>query len=127
HLTGSNSTTDPAILLSSIVQNTSTSLLDLDTYTDYQIINTRSSDPVALKTGYSLNACLRNAGSSCFSDTDCAPNDLISTKVRSVSDWGAFANNLAEQSFWKENLTCGNPEPKVLFSKEIVLKSGFIR
>ncbi len=62
--------------------------------------------------GYRSNTCLRAAGASCFSDYECAPNNLISSEVNQI--FTASAMNEAELEFWKEELVCSNKVDKRL-------------
>ena len=54
------------------------------------------------------NACLRKAGSACFSDLDCAPNKFITNITSAIDDedsslWSIL--NPYEIKFWKENFS----------------------
>jgi hypothetical protein len=57
---------------------------------------------------YQKNRCLKAPGAACFTDLDCAPNNLISSKVNNVSEDGSNDNiiNKYEIKFWKEKLIC---------------------
>ncbi|MBC7712604.1 MAG: hypothetical protein H7177_04670 [Rhizobacter sp.] len=52
------------------------------------------------------DACFRRAGSACFTDLDCGPNRLHSDTVGSLN-LSYFGGTQAEQSYWQENLVCG--------------------
>ncbi|MBT3586243.1 MAG: hypothetical protein HN509_15150 [Halobacteriovoraceae bacterium] len=61
------------------------------------------------------NRCLRTPGSVCFSDQECAPSSMITDLLGGVdpentSLWSIL--NKYELYFWKENLVCGQAEPK---------------
>ncbi len=94
---------DDSINSYAISQNLSTNLMDLDIFDELQLFNDDSANITRL--GYQKNACLRSAGSKCYTDLDCAPNRFITTKVKTLTDFGAL--NVAEQAFWQEELTCG--------------------
>jgi hypothetical protein len=57
-----------------------------------------------------LDACLRRAGSVCHTDLDCGPNKMHENLVDSLS-LKYFGDTDAEQSYWKESLTCGQGTP----------------
>lgn len=96
-------------------QNIPTSIYDLAVFSGLGLFNTSAGTP-ATTLGYQRYACLRAAGSACFSDLECAPSEFVATKMKTLSAWGALANNPAEQAFLKEELICGNPEPQKLYS-----------
>lgn len=52
------------------------------------------------------DACLRRAGSVCFTDLDCGPNKLHEETASSMA-LSYFGGTEAEQSYWKESLICG--------------------
>jgi hypothetical protein len=52
------------------------------------------------------DACMRRAGSACFSDLDCGPNRMHSDAVGSLK-LSYFGGTQAEQSYWQESLVCG--------------------
>lgn len=56
------------------------------------------------------DACLRRAGSPCFSDLDCGPNKLHADIVSSMP-LSNFGGTQAEQNYWQENLVCGQGAP----------------
>ncbi|MBY0517133.1 MAG: hypothetical protein K2P81_09505 [Bacteriovoracaceae bacterium] len=116
HHDPAGSLTDATLVNASAKQNISSSLLDMSEYSSLPLFNTDSTGKAATSIGLQKNACLRAAGASCFSDMECAPSEFISLKMKTLASWGSFANNLAEQAFWKEELICGNPEPVKLFS-----------
>ncbi len=92
-------------------QNMSSNLLDLaplTTSTSKIFSSTSGSQITAV--GYQRNTCLRAPGASCFSDMDCAPSSFVSAKV-AANDLSSYLN-AAEINFWKEELTCGNPDFK---------------
>lgn len=104
------------ILRAHVSQSLSASYLNNTTYgvdNNIQPLVTTSSGTVTAQ-GYQPNACLRSPGSACFSDSDCAASPFIASRASIINNWGIFANNPAEQAFWKEEMTCGNPEPKKL-------------
>jgi len=86
-----------------IAQNLSSNLMNITIFDELQLFNDESS--ITTKLGYQKNTCLRSAGSTCYSDLDCAPNRFITNKVKTLTDFGTL--NSAEQSFWQEELTCG--------------------
>jgi hypothetical protein len=92
-----------------ITQNLSTNLLNSTPLINQNIYSSANGNQVT-KVGYQKNACLRAPGASCFSDMECAPSDLIASKVKS-SDLSALLNP-AEKKFWEEELVCGNPDFK---------------
>lgn len=57
---------------------------------------------------YQENRCLRAPGSACFSEMDCGPNNLVSSKINIVKDDGTndAILNKYEIMFWKEKLVC---------------------
>lgn len=110
--------TDSALMAESVRQNQSSSLLDMTEYSSLAIFNTNSGSP-ATSIGYQRNACLRAPGASCFTDMECAPSEFIANKMRTLPSWGSFANNPAEQAYWKEELICGNPQPKTLLNNTL--------
>ncbi|MFP5458649.1 MAG: hypothetical protein ACLGG7_07945, partial [Bacteriovoracia bacterium] len=95
HLNAGSSLTDPTLLAQTVRQNYSTSLLDMAEYSALGLFNTVNNSP-ALTVGYQRNACLRAPGASCFTDLECAPSEFVATKMRTLSNWGGFANNIAE-------------------------------
>lgn len=52
------------------------------------------------------DACMRRAGSVCFTDLDCGPNRLHAEAVGSLS-LTYFGGTQAEQNYWQESLICG--------------------
>lgn len=56
------------------------------------------------------DACLRRAGSVCFSDLDCGPNKLHEDLVGSMSNT-FFGSTDAEADYWRESLICGQGNP----------------
>ncbi len=115
HHSPTASLTNATLREQTIRQNTSTTLLNLTEYASLNLFNTNNGS-AATAIGLQRNACLRNAGATCLSDFECAPNEFISTKMRTLSSWGGFANNPAEQAHWREDLVCGNPEPAKLIN-----------
>jgi hypothetical protein len=107
----STSMTDANLTLRAINQNLSTNLLDNLTATLSESIFSSTNGSQITSIGYQRNACLRAAGSSCFSDMDCAPSSFIASKVKPLTITGI---NAAEKRFWEEDLVCGNPELKYL-------------
>ena len=104
----------------SISQNMSSNLLDLAPLRNLQIYSSTNGSLVT-SVGYQKNACLRAPGASCFSDMECAPSGLISSKVKSANLLSVL--NSAEIKFWEEELVCGNPEFK--YVSPGVLNSDF--
>jgi hypothetical protein len=113
HFRPLSSLTDTTLMAENIRQNQSSSLLDMTEYSSLAIFNTNAGSP-ATSIGYQRNACLRAPGASCFTDMECAPSEFVATKMRTLASWGNFANNPAEQAYWKEELICGNPQPTKL-------------
>ncbi|MBT7609346.1 MAG: hypothetical protein HN576_06295, partial [Bacteriovoracaceae bacterium] len=56
------------------------------------------------------DACLRKAGSVCHTDLDCGPNRLHSAQAFFIGQT-EFGNTSAENSFWQEDLICGQSAP----------------
>lgn len=56
------------------------------------------------------NACFRRAGSACFTDYDCAPNQMHASEVE-FYDASYFGYSYAERNYWKEALICGQADP----------------
>lgn len=55
------------------------------------------------------NRCLRTAYSPCFSDTDCAPSNFISSRLQEIDETNSdvtAALNQYEIKYWKEELIC---------------------
>lgn len=52
------------------------------------------------------DACFRRAGSVCHTDLDCSPNKMHEDATNSLN-LAYFGGTEAEQSYWKESLTCG--------------------
>lgn len=94
---------DDSINSHAIAQNLSTNLLDLDIFDELQLFNDEDANVTRL--GYQKNSCLRAPGAKCYTDLDCAPNRWITTKVKTLTDFGSL--NTAEQNFWTNELTCG--------------------
>ena len=92
-------------------QNLSTNLLDLSAITSQNVFSSTGGSQITA-IGYQRNACLRAPGASCFSDMDCAPSEFIANKVRAANLSGIL--NQAEESYWEEELVCGNPDYKYL-------------
>ena len=66
---------------------------------------------------YQYNSCLRAPGSVCFSDMDCAPNNLITNKITQIdaeAESGTTTLNKYEIKFWQEGLVCGQSVSKYL-------------
>jgi hypothetical protein len=64
-----------------------------------------------LKTiNYQKNTCLKVAGSSCYSDFDCAPSKAITDKIKLLNATDSTLNSLFlnsyEIKFWQEPLVC---------------------
>ncbi len=105
-----------------IRENLSSTMLNMTEYASLNLFSTRGSSnsltgaSAITNVGIQHNACMRTPGSPCLSDMECAPNQWVATKMKSLPNWGGFAGNPAERAYWIEELTCGNPEPKELFN-----------
>ncbi len=115
HHTASRSTQASVV---AVAQNIPTAVLDMTEFSALNLLNT-SAGSAATAVGYQRHACLRAPGAPCFSDLECAPAPFVANKMKTLGDWGGFANNTAEQNFWKEDLTCGNPEPTKLYDSTL--------
>ena len=109
--TNLNLTSDGTLIQKAITQNLSSNLLDLSPMRELGIYSSTNGSTIA-SVGYQRNTCLRAPGASCFSDLDCGPSDFIAARAKSADLSGLL--NRAEESFWEEELTCGNPDPKYL-------------
>lgn len=89
--------------------NLSTNSLILDSLSNANLFN--DEDTQVTKMGYHKNTCLRAPGAKCFSDFECAPNNFISTKFKSVSNFNGEISE-AEEKFWEEELVCGNSQQR---------------
>jgi hypothetical protein len=116
HHTPGTSLTNAVVAAEANRQNIPTTLLNMTDYAGLNLFNTNAGS-AATTIGYQRYACLRAPGASCFSDMECAPSATIATKMKSLASFGNFATNVAEQAFWKEELTCGNPEPYKTFGE----------
>lgn len=123
HLSPTASIIDPSVFTDAAIrENISSTMLNMTEYASLNLFSSRG--PTSSVTGNSAitnigiqqNACMRTPGSPCLSDMECAPNQWMATKMRSLPNWGGFTNNPAERAYWTEELTCGNPEPKELFN-----------
>lgn len=103
------SITDTLVSQFAINQNISSNLLDLAPLNALNIYSSTADSQISA-VGYQRNTCLRAPGASCFSDFECAASPNIATKVKSA-DLSALLNT-AEEKFWEEELTCGNPDFK---------------
>ena len=90
-------------------QNLSTNLLDIPAITAQNVFSSTNGSQITA-IGYQRNSCLRAPGASCFSDMDCAPSEFIASKVKAATLTGIL--NAAEERYWEEDLTCGNPDFK---------------
>lgn len=92
-----------------VSQNMSTNSLALPTFSGLDLFN----DDGGLITtkGLHKNTCLRAPGAKCFSDLDCSPNNFISIKIKSISDFNDEISE-PEQNFWKEDLVCANSQSR---------------
>lgn len=94
-----------------ITQNMSAYLLNLTGLTSLGIYNVSGTTPVSA-IGYQPNACLRTAGTACFSDMECAPSSFIASRALSADLGTSDGISTAEEKFWEEGLICGNPDFK---------------
>jgi hypothetical protein len=87
----------------------SSNALDLPVLSNLDFFN--DNNTLVTTKGYHKNTCLRAPGASCFTNLDCAPNNFISGKIKTVS---SFLNQMSdeEQEFWKEELVCGNGQDR---------------
>ncbi len=90
-----------------IKENLSSNSLILDSLEDKKLFNDTTS--LVTSIGYHKNTCLRAPGAKCFSDFECAPNEFISQKFKSVSNFNGEISE-AEEKFWEEELICGNSQ-----------------
>ncbi|MBF0300029.1 MAG: hypothetical protein HQK51_15000, partial [Oligoflexia bacterium] len=61
---------------------------------------------ILMEKSYQKGRCLRAAGSACFSDFDCGPNEFISNQVTSLETQSTTIND-SEYNYWTEPLICG--------------------
>jgi hypothetical protein len=96
-----------------ITQNMSTNSMLLNSFNNLGLFNDNAS--LVTTRGYHKNTCLRAPGAKCFSDFDCAPNNFVSGKIKTVTN---FLNEITvpEQNFWKEDLVCGNSQSRYIGS-----------
>ena len=92
-----------------VAQNMSTNSLSLSVFNSLELFNDQ--DNLVTKIGYHKNTCLRAPGASCFTDLDCSPNEFISNKIKTITNFLGQISE-AEQNFWKEELVCGNGQPR---------------
>ena len=60
------------------------------------------------------HACLRRAGSPCFTDMDCTPSRLHAETAAALGlDY--FGGTQAEKNYWTESLICGQAQEKPIF------------
>jgi hypothetical protein len=109
--TNLNLTTDGTLIQQAITQNLSSNLLDLAPLKELGIYSSTNGSTIA-SVGYQRNTCLRAPGASCFSDLDCGPSNFIAARAKSADLSGLL--NSAEEQFWEEELTCGNPDFKYI-------------
>jgi hypothetical protein len=102
---------DPSFNTFSISQNLSSNLLDIAPLRSQNIFSSTAGSQITT-IGYQRNTCLRAPGASCFSDLECAPSSVISSKVM-ATNLSAYLNS-AEIKFWEEELVCGNPDFKYI-------------
>lgn len=94
-----------------IRNNLSTNSLLLNSFTSLNLFN-NDENPVR-NLGYHPNTCLRAPGAKCFSDFECAPNNFISTKVKTLTSVNGEISE-AERAFWEEELVCANSQPRYI-------------
>lgn len=88
-------------------QNIASNVLQHSDFSTLDIFN--DINEVVTTKGIHKNTCLRAPGAACFTDLDCAPSEFIADKVARITD---PTLNQAEIDFWKEELVCGQVEPK---------------
>ncbi len=74
------------------------------------------------------NRCLRAPGASCFTNLDCAPNDVIASKALGMdadSESDTSLLNQYEIKFWQEELVCGQAEKKDITNEKYNLTNNF--
>ncbi len=100
-------------------QNISSYLIELlDPFNDLEIMADYDTNGLMVASGIQENSCLRNAGSPCHTDLDCAPSKFAANKLAglTISD---VSISEAELKFWQEGLICGqkieksNPDYKL--------------
>lgn len=101
---------DPTHSSFAIKNNMSTNSLNLPALASQNLFNDKSS--LVTSIGYHKNTCLRAPGASCFSDFECAANDFIANKFKSVTNFSGQISK-AEENFWEESLICGNSQPRL--------------
>lgn len=92
-----------------IRNNLSTNSLDLPVLSNSALFN--DSGTLISKMGYQKNTCLRAPGAKCFSDFECAPNEFIASKFKSISNFNGQIST-AEENFWEEELVCANSQER---------------
>jgi len=92
-----------------IRNNLSSNLLDLSSLANSKIFNDDQSLITTL--GLSKNSCLRAPGAKCFSDFECAPNQFIANKFKSISNFNEELSD-AEIAYWEEDLICGSSQSR---------------
>jgi hypothetical protein len=99
----------PVLKAHAASQNISSMTLAHEDFENLNIFN--NLDDLITKKGLNYGSCLRAPGAACFTDLDCAPNKFISDQVSKLTQ---FSLNEAEVNFWKEDLVCGQAQPKYL-------------
>lgn len=94
-----------------IRNNLSTNSLILNSFDSLNLFND-DENPVR-NLGYHKNTCLRAPGAKCFSDFECAPNNFISAKVKTLTSVGSEISQ-AERDFWEEELVCANSQSRYI-------------
>lgn len=107
------------LINSSATQSVSTNALNIFT----SIFNTKgisfplyknNSTPISAQT-FTENRCMRAPGASCFTDLDCAPSNVIATKMKMLSSDDTSVTNIInkyELKFWQEELICSQATAK---------------
>ena len=94
----------------------------LSTYSPFKNIEARAlTAQVVYNPTLARDACFRRAGAVCHTDLDCTPNKFHAGQI----DYFALSyfGNLAEQTFYKESLVCGQTDPKPLSSDPVASKA----
>lgn len=92
-----------------IKNNLSTNAMELDSLSSRGLFN--DGEDIVEDIGYHKNTCLRAPGAKCFSDFECAPNNFISSRFKSVSNFNGEISE-AEEKFWEEELVCANSQER---------------
>lgn len=108
---------DSSVKLLSATQNTSTNILKALEVSGVELVKDFDSNLVT-SPFYAENRCLKNANAACFTDTDCAPNNLISSKVLGL-DAATTGLSEGEVKYWQEELICGQKTLKTNSAYEL--------